>query len=1065
MKILPSDLELVFPHVLRVQASAGSGKTFLLACRFVQFLISAWIPRSHVGNMVAITFTREATAEMRRRILDFLKGAAFGEAGTLAALAPLLSMPVEELKQKAGSCVDELLRSYDLWQVRTIDSFLYQLVQSASHELGLSRQEEIETHETPLRAAAMDRILLRSSREPALWALLQDALGHYLHFQARAAWWPRDALLAALENLHSLENTYGLPIRPVRGKHFSVDRGGLQEAASDFLQAVAMRDCKLKVNARKAIEAAGRGDLPRALSMSVWTMDSALDLFLKGQDVPAEVAAAWGRMKALAEEYAEARARESVRPFLALLAPWSVELDELKTASRAIFFSDINRLTRRILSEFVIPEVVFRLGERFYHFLLDEFQDTSRLQWRNLFPLLENALAEGGSLFCVGDAKQILYRWRGSDVEVFRHGPEGFLSLGEGGLADLHLDYNWRSRVVLLDFVGKVFSTDNLARWLRDVTGPLSDGSRQILQVFSRVAQTVPPGLGEEREGGLVCIEILEADGGADAVRRCARERLVELLRKEILPRRRPGDVLVLVRDNRDMEEFTAGLLGASIPVCSQRQLDVRRDPRVREFVEILRFLERPLDDRALAAAITGRILEDAWAVSSPEQSPWQWLEALRRGGARETAASPLYLALQQDHPDFWQRCFESPFGSVGFLPSYDLASQLVRRLDLDARFPDHREAFRHLLEVLHTQESWTGGDLGSFLTWMESGPEEAFVLHYSPGLDAVRVMTIHGAKGLEAPVVVLPHVSLAARVEGPLKEEDAGGLTLWDVTAGILKASPRLRRLYGEESLRAWCDELNVLYVGFTRAGEELHLFVPPKARGQKNRLLDLLVPVLGRETTARFGTAGRVRPENESLRHTVAVPAPGRARRGSPPRAWAWPGHLVRKSREFRAFISPERRRARSLGEAVHRVLAGVGCPAGCPCDPGAVRDMLESIAAAVLREEFAAWKGDMDLDSAARTLCHPASRPLFWPDGPAEVWVEKEVADVSGELYRFDRLVRCGETFFLGEFKTGEGPGQNDIRQVTGYRELLASMYPEHRVRVVILLLDAGNAVEIP
>ncbi|MBW1719752.1 MAG: UvrD-helicase domain-containing protein, partial [Deltaproteobacteria bacterium] len=129
--MLPSDRELSFPHALRAEASAGSGKTFLLACRFVQFLLSEKIPRSRLKNLLAITFTNEATAEMRKRILELLKQAAFEEKKAMEVLYPLLDLSQKRMKELALKQIDEILAGYDEWQVRTIDSFIYRLIQAA----------------------------------------------------------------------------------------------------------------------------------------------------------------------------------------------------------------------------------------------------------------------------------------------------------------------------------------------------------------------------------------------------------------------------------------------------------------------------------------------------------------------------------------------------------------------------------------------------------------------------------------------------------------------------------------------------------------------------------------------------------------------------------------------------------------------------------------------------------------------------------------------------------------------------------------------------------------------
>jgi len=1066
MNMLPPDRELFFPHALRVEASAGSGKTFLLACRFVQFLISEKIPRSRLKNLLAITFTNEATAEMRQRILELLKQAAFGEKQAMEVLSPLLDLSQTRMKELALRQMDEILAGYDEWQVRTIDSFIYRLVQAAPQELGLSQQDEIEAHEAPLRAAALDRILLCSAQDPGLWGLLQDFVHHYLLFQARGSWWPREELLRVLESLNEKESTYGLRFGIEKGHKGSMDLAmELSRSAQGFLDEADAHGVKLKSYSRRALSDTASGDLPRALSSKAWEKEGLKDLCLKGSDVPEDLSAEWKALRALAGAYAEARALEVSGPYLKLLAPWRDQLSDLKSGSRSIFLSDINGLARRLLTEFILPEVIFRLGDRLYHFLLDEFQDTSSLQWKNLFPLIDNAVAQGGSLFCVGDRKQLLYRWRGSDLEVFQKGPGAFGSLGDTGLVDLVLPYNWRSREVLLRFVARVFDRGNLERWMKeepavsDVLDPGYAGN-----VFSGAAQELPPAHAISHKGGMVKVEILSREGRLEELKEESRLSLVRLLKEDVLTRHGPRDILVLVRDNQDVQDFSHGLISAGIPVFSHRQLDIREDPLVQEVLEILRFLERPVDDQALASVIAGDILEGAWKTEVSGLSPWEWLEG-QRLKSEGRGAEYLYQRFQKDFPGLWGKTLGDAFGSVGFLPPYDLVSMLVRRMDLIRCFPDHFVALSHLLELLHAHEPEYGGDLRGFIQWMETGPDEVFGVKTPRDIDAVRVMTVHKAKGLEAKVVILPLATLGMRADGRIYSMDGGVLKAWHTSRELRNVSRKLSDFYRDECGKAWLDELNVLYVSLTRAKDELYLFVPQKAvGGQKNRLISLLEPLLNGNLVAKWGNTieSEIPKRGESDlngqpvgRKPLEKTQKKRVKRVN--EGWNWPKYLVRRPTESKVLLSPTRKRAAALGDFVHRLLARLDGPLDCRCNPEEVHALLQKIFLSISKNPDIDTGKETDIRTMARTICHPVARPLFWTGAGDETWVEKEVADSSGELFRLDRLVKGQNTLWVGEYKTGSRARAEDRRQVSRYLNLLSQLYPDHETKGVILYLD--------
>ncbi|MCK4426733.1 MAG: UvrD-helicase domain-containing protein, partial [Deltaproteobacteria bacterium] len=348
----------------------------------------------------------------------------------------------------------------------------------------------------------------------------------------------------------------------------------LSGSAQGFLDKADANGLKLKTYSYKALSGVAPEDLPKALSLKAWEKADLKDLCLKGASVSKDLSVEWKALRTLAGAYAETRALEISGPYLKLLVPWREQLSDLKSGSRSIFLSDINSLARRLLAEFVLPEVIFRLGDRLYHFLLDEFQDTSSLQWKNLFPLIDNAVAQGGSLFCVGDRKQLLYRWRGSDLEVFQNGPEAFGSLGDTGLVDLILPYNWRSREVLLKFVAQVFERGNLERWTKEesaISDVLDPG--YVVNVFPGAAQELPPAHAISHKGGMVRVEILSQEGRSEEVKEESKLSLVKLLKGDVLTRHSPRDVLVLVRDNQDVQDFSHGLISANIPVFSHRQL------------------------------------------------------------------------------------------------------------------------------------------------------------------------------------------------------------------------------------------------------------------------------------------------------------------------------------------------------------------------------------------------------------------------------------------------------------------------------------------------------------
>ncbi len=1061
---LPKDSELPFPHVLKVDASAGSGKTFLLACRFIQFLLSSRIPRSHLRNIMAITFTNEAAREMESRVLGLLKKAAFGDEGILKVLEALLEKSPSDIQSAARNAVDAILLDFDSFQIRTIDSFVHRLVLSAPQELGLSIQEEIEPYSDPFLKEAFDRLLLASARDEETFQVLRKAMGHYLNVQNKGAWWPVPGMFEELVGLFQAEGIFGARFsrKGTRGRTLGLAQR-VKERLAHFLGLAQREGLCLKKKAAEAFKKAQEGNLTDSLETAWWKKQDVSALFLKNMGVPpsAILQGEWEALRHIASDFLVARALEGPGAYLELYGLWSGELQGLKSQRRVQFFQDINLLSQKLLRDFALPEVFFRLGDELFHFMIDEFQDTSLLQWRNLLPLIENSLSQGGSLLCVGDAKQMLYRWRGSDPDLFRQVPGEIGALDSESRLHLVLPFNWRSCPAIIEFVVRRFEKDRLHDLLEHAEQDLTREDRQeVARVFAHVSQTPPP---ENRDmpQGFVDLERLEGTGSAEEIRDKAWAWAVETLKGNILPRWNPGDVMVLVRDNRDVEEVSGTLCHHGIPVFSHRQLDIRQDPVVREILAFFQVLQDPSDRVALSTFLTGRIVSEIWENEGPDGcSPQEWLEKKVMAGDHKRKGGLLQV-VRDEIPRVFERCFAGPMAVVGHLAPYDLLCRFIQSMGLHQRFPEHAGALDHLLELFHEAGPYGGiqwGDLDDLV----HAPDELFMAKGADPEGAVRVMTIHKAKGLEAPVVLLPLAVLAPKTSSRILRQTRTGLELLDLSGKYYQVSEELSRLKRREKTLSWVDELNVVYVALTRAIEELHLLVPEKVGNRRNHLLKILDDLEWHGSKALFGSHRELARKAEARKGEEAgekgIPSSKPAILPGGWKRWRWPMHLVRSEREITQMLSVERRGAIRAGERVHRLLAMLCVPLDCQRDVGEVRRFLEEFVSG-FREAFQ----DVDLTRLSFLLSHPVMRPFFWPTAQEDVWLEKELVDRDGSLYRLDRAVVTESSITVAEFKTGTRKRAGDVEQLGIYRRVLSGIYPQKDVHGLLVYIDRGEIIQ--
>lgn len=1070
MNLLPSDKELRFPHILRVNASAGSGKTYLLAMRFVQFLLSDIIKNSGLENLLAITFAREATAEMKRRVLGLLKKAAFGDNETITALSSLVTLK-EDIKKRASCAVDEIISSYDKWQIKTIDSFLYRLIQAAPYELGLSQREELYESPQPFYEAAFDRMLVNARNERALNDRLVAFINHYLSFQNRESWWPRNTILKEFENLLKIEEGYGIAFY-VGGdnKNTYILAEKLMSKAGEIIKIVDEQGIEIHQNARKAIVKLKAGDILHGLESNYLKKDNPAALVTKKGRCTEDFASAWRELKELAEGYVVSRAKEDALPYIKLFDSWKEALSLIKKRSQCLFFGDIARYAKKMHDEFIVPELVFRLGDRLFHYLIDEFQDTSIIQWQVLSPLIENALSQGGTLFCVGDVKQILYRWRGSNRGVFEQGPVDLAKIVEGGVMDFNLLYNWRSEKAILDFVSKVFDPENLKTWagIEENNGPYAL-MREDISYFSGAAQQLPANHEHERDGGFVNIKYLEEAAKDDLLDK-AKAWLVDLLKNDVLRRFRHKDVFVLVRNREHEKIFTQAIAQEGIPVLSNRQMDIRQDEIVNEIIQMLRFFDNPMDDCALSIILTGRILEFEWKKET-NSDPWNFLEDM---GVAMDVGTPLYIRLQKEFQGFWDAILRQFIATAAHLAPYELTASIIKRFEIWERFAPHRPAVEHFLELLHKKS--LDAELSAVISWIEQRHEKLFVLNRNEEADAVRVMTIHKAKGLQAKVVIIPFAGLTSNMKGVKiinVDEEKNGLEVLNMPKKkLIDISPKLKNLYSSEEAGIWLDELNVFYVAATRARKELHILVPPKIGKNKNRLPDLFATAFNgdiclgspmsnqNDLAATDGNKADMklldipcRSDNDAL-NPYNISQCGRT----------WPS-LIKKRPS--TLITGTRRNASKLGDAIHRLLSFIDKPLKIDCKPGDLEAYLKDILdknAAIYPELTQGQSSYIDLSRIAKTLCSSLARPLFWVETNTDIFVEMEIADETGEVSRVDRLVRTDSTILIGEFKTAGIKHDADIEQIKRYTRLFSEISPNRDIKGLLIYLELGEIIEI-
>ncbi len=808
------------PRIIRIKASAGSGKTYRLSLRYLALLKELGEPSpASLRSVVAITFTNKAAAEMKERILGFLKEIAFGtprgqELWKETGLTP----------EEARNWIDTIVRNYSDFQVRTIDSFLYSILKGLSFELGIHPEAEARFNHEEVILNGWN--LLMSGQQADSVEGFEEALRTYLSVEGSRGFYPEWGFRRRIAEL----------FRKVRGKldpmEERVKEEDLERAEETLnknyqalLDAVKPLLTRLKKTNLRSIYQDGAPkelDTKGILRLSERAiLTKGVDELLKKGETPspeegARLEEAQRGLRDSIESWREINSRLRSQGYLLLLEELGKAVDALCKEEGILLGGDWTRIVREEMKKDATPALVDSiLGGRLRHTLFDEFQDTSREQWEALYPLLENSLERerGGTLFLVGDVKQAIYRWRGGDWTLFDQVAQESC-FGSISKEEETLNKNFRSHPQLVEFFNSLFAPLGKREevkallWENSLNntpeGLADEAAEEISRAFSSHRQEAA----RDAQNGAT-IELYKCKGSTEEVEGLVRPVFVEKVGCE-WEKRGAGSagspVAVLVRSRNHANLVSDWLLQEGIPVVTEESLHLQTSGVVKGLLCLLRHLHRPEDTSALYGLLASGLLregpsteEELTALGGEENyTPGKPLEGLRKEVGRSANKHSPYDLLQ---------CAMESLG-------------LKERLEGELK--DHRPFVERLLEVAHNFVSREGPDLGRFLRfWEEGGLEERVGL--PENLPAVRVLTIHKAKGLEFPAVFIPFTNWTLHPWG-MVEVNQGRLAI----LGSKEELPQeLRRLKAQLLAKEAQELLNLFYVAVTRAEEALYLFI----------------------------------------------------------------------------------------------------------------------------------------------------------------------------------------------------------------------------------------------
>lgn len=817
------------------KASAGSGKTFTLAVQYIKLLIAEESSRQTYSHILAVTFTNKATAEMKDRILQQLYGIWKGLDSSASYMKKLrdelqndgISLQDEEIRKRAGSALCRILHDYNRFRIETIDSFFQSVMRNLAHELSLTANLRVELNNKEVLNLAVDRILERLHLNPVVLSWILEYVNDRITNNERwdiarevkgfATWIFNEAYLTKAQELGNVlkENKKIGEVRTALNHEVKESLDIVQSCATNFREELDDYGLTCDVFSRGSsldtyLRRIENGDLGAEFGTTLQKYIDAPENMLRKSDrsIP-ELMEAACHFSELLTGLRNFQLEETIRynsamlslkylnP-LRLLGVINEEVTALNNENNSFLLAQTPILLNGLIENNDAPFIFEKMGTVFHHIMIDEFQDTSALQWKNFKLLLMENIASGFGNLIVGDIKQSIYRWRNGDWKILKNIEQ---EMGSHRPDVRNLKMNFRSERKVIDFNNALFEAA-----AKEIDTIAPDADIKIAEAYNDVRQESP---GNGQHNGYVRI------------------RLYDEKNKEIDWEDRMLDELC---------EQVSLLHDCGVPYSEMAILVRKRrhtGPIISKFAERLPKV-KPVSDEAflLSGSLSVNIIVNAMRyLVHPEDRISQAFLALHHGDHADEKLHVDELS-RKELDELLPAEFIRRRDELKSMPLYELQEEIFKLFHLD-RIADQDAYLFAYFDQITTYLQDNPSDISSFLLyWDETLSAQSIP---SGEVSGIRIFTIHKSKGLQFHTVFIPYCDWDI-------EKDSAGFAqrndlLWCEPCkspyNMLPLIPihiesRMRESvyykdYEEEHLQRRVDSLNTLYVAFTRAEKNL--------------------------------------------------------------------------------------------------------------------------------------------------------------------------------------------------------------------------------------------------
>jgi len=1072
------------PPFLIYKSSAGSGKTYTIAKEYLKLALSA--PKYFKG-ILAVTFTNKAADEMKDRVLSFLKAFSNGEESPLMKeLEDYFHCDANEIKKRAEEVLGNILHDYSNFAITTIDTFFNQVIRTFTREIGLQGGFDIEMDLDDVLTEIIDKMLASLHEDDELRKWLVDFAierlreGKSYEFREEIRNLARQLFQEQYKELESSLSGLSVERKTLKDlSNYLVDitndfEDKLKEFGEEALSEIKKNGLSVDDFSSGKSGVAGqfikweKGDFSTPGKRVMDALEDPAKWFAKKSIVKDQIESLVNQslMTTLQEGYdfylshiSAYRTAVEVNKYLytfGLLNDLTIKIREYREEHEVILISDLPQFLKQIIDDSDAPYIYEKIGNRYHHFLIDEFQDTSAFQWGNFKPLVSNSLASGNFNMVVGDVKQSIYRWRGGNAELLLH--QVATDVGKEQVSEKFLDVNYRSHEQVIQFNNELFQVtpfllrDFLKNELSDLPkglqNKLQDRLQHLVQSYEGVAQDVPSFAKSE---GYINVSFTPKP------KRGENETWDDLAIKwtiaqvEILQQNGNSlkDIAILVRDsgqeNKLVEAF--GIYKQSdqiVPDCSYEVISAQamyltNAAVVNFLVAVFKYLNNQKEHIALIEVI------------------YEYQVNILQN---EIALNELFT---NDMSNFLPESFVKYIHVLGRFPLYELTEILIRIFQLNEKEGElaYLQAFQDAILEYSKHEK---GDLHSFLHWWGLKGKKRTV-QFSENLEAIKILTIHKSKGLQYRNLIVPfcqwgmdHNAIFSNIlwTQNLEEEPYNSLPAIPLRYSSVLKDSLFSEKYFDEKIKAHTDNLNLLYVALTRAEQNLliHAQVPAKSRkqGDISLISDLMWDFLKtlpdfNEEENRYEKGNMVQCEETISETDESEEVYLKEYMSS---KWRNKLSVKKQAGDYFEIEEAAQKLSVNLLALTRQILKEIEH-----------KDQLETaIHASHMEMKITSEDADKLLKNVKKVLEHPLINS--WYSGKYEVRNEVIVLPKDGQLKRLDRVLLDDDIATVIDFKITKA-NEVDKLQLLYYTDLLKQM-GYAKVKGYLVYLGDVNVVEV-